>query len=100
MKILFDIKCLIKLSDLIFRVGGVIMNQTSIIYPALIYKSKKNNIFVANCIIKKLIGYGHSEYDAVKNLEYVLNGQSSDYPVKIKPVYSFLPELDIENNRF
>lgn len=62
-------------------------------YPALIYKSRKNNIFIANCIIKNLIGYGHSEEDAIANLEMVLNKNSTDYPVTVKPVYKFLPEL-------
>lgn len=65
----------------------------SIQYPALIYKSKKNNVFIANCIIKNLIGYGHTQEDAVLNLEKVLNNLSKDYPVKVKPVYQFLPEL-------
>ena len=45
------------------------MNQTAVIYPALVYKSKKNNVFVANCIIKKLIGYGQTEQAAIINLE-------------------------------
>lgn len=69
------------------------MSQTSALYPALIYKSPKNNVFVANCIVKKLVGYGQSEKDAISNLEKILNNSSSDYPVKIKPVYQFLPEL-------
>ena len=75
------------------------MNQTAVIYPALVYKSKKNNVFVANCIIKKLIGYGHTEYDAVKNLEYILNTKSFDYPVRIKPVYNFLLLLDYKSGK-
>lgn len=69
------------------------MSQTSALYPALIYKSQKNNVFVANCIIKKLVGYGRSEKDAISNLEKILNTTNSDYPIKIKPVYQFLPEL-------
>lgn len=62
-------------------------------YPALIYKSPKSNIFIANCIMKNLIGYGHSEQDAIINLEAVLNKNYTEYPVKVRPVYSFLPEL-------
>jgi len=65
----------------------------SIQYPALIYKSKNNNVFIANCIIKNLIGYGKTEKDAVCNLEKILNNLNKEYPVKIKPVYQFLPEL-------
>lgn len=70
------------------------MSQTSVLYPALIYKNEKSNVFVANCIIKKLIGYGKTEIDAVTNLEKILNRSESDYPVKIKPVYQFLTELN------
>ena len=43
--------------------------------------------------MKNLIGYGHTEEDAVLNLEKVLNSLSKDYPVKVKPVNQFLPEL-------
>lgn len=69
------------------------VHMTEIQYPALIYKAKGNKIFVANCIIKKLIGYGISEKAAISNLEEVLNKQSKEYPVTVKPVYTFLPEL-------
>lgn len=69
------------------------MKNTNIHYPALIYKSKQGNVFVANCIIKNLVGYGHSEQEAVANLETVLNRLSSDYPVKIKPVHKYLSNL-------
>lgn len=67
--------------------------MTEIQYPALIYKSKGNKVFVANCIIKKLVGYGCSEKEAISNLETVLNRNSNEYPVTVKPVYTFLPEL-------
>ena len=63
--------------------------MVSIQYPALIYKSKKNNIFIANCIVKNLIGYGHTEEDAVLNLEKVLNNLSKDYPVKVNVLNRF-----------
>lgn len=69
------------------------MQTISIQYPALIYKNPHNNVFVANCIIKKLIGYGHTEYDAIANLENILNKSNTDYPVKVRPVYQFLPDL-------
>ncbi len=69
------------------------MLMTNIQYPALIYKSKKNNVFVANCIIKKLVGYGRTEQDAITNLEEVLNRSNSEYLIRVKPVYQFLPGL-------
>lgn len=69
--------------------------ETSVLYPALIYKSKNKNVFVANCIIKKIVGYGKTEIDAIKNLENLMNKSSLEYMVKVKPVYSFLPELDV-----
>ena len=67
--------------------------SSSVLYPALIYKSKNNNIFVANCIIKKIVGYGKTELDAIRNLEILMNKTSLDYDIKVKPVYQFLPEL-------
>ena len=68
--------------------------ESSVLYPALIYKSKNNSIFVANCIIKKIVGYGKTEIDAIKNLENLMNKSLKDYSVKVKPVYKLLPELD------
>lgn len=50
-------------------------------------------MFVANCIVKKLIGFGHSEQDAILNLEKILERENTDFPVKVKPVYKFLPNL-------
>ena len=69
------------------------MQQSTALYPALIYKNKKSNIYVANCIIKKLVGYGHTEIDAIKNLEKILNKPELNYEIKIKPVYQFLDNL-------
>lgn len=69
------------------------MSYTTAEYPALIYKSNKSNVFIANCIMKNLIGYGHTEKDAISNLESVLSQSHADYVVKIKPVYQFLPLL-------
>lgn len=83
-----------------YKKRGIVMTYTSVLYPALVYKNTKNNVFVANCIIKKLIGYGHSEQEAINNLETILNISSKEYPVKVKPVYQFLPELDKNNVPF
>ena len=65
-------------------------NSTYIEYPALIYKSRNNHVFVANCIMKKLVGYGKTEAEAVNNLENVLNKNIQDYFVRIKPVYNYI----------
>ena len=67
------------------------MQVCTVEYPALIYKSTKNNGFVANCIIKRLIGFGRTEKDAIANLEAVLNSMNSEYFIKVKPVYNLLP---------
>lgn len=69
------------------------MQYTVMEYPAIIYKNAKNDTYIANCITKKLIGYGNSEYNAVKNLEILLNKDKTDYPVRVKPVYHFLSNL-------
>ena len=68
------------------------MLHTCIQYPALVYKNNTSNVFVANCIIKKLVGFGTSEEAAVLNLEKILNKQNTEYPVKVKPVYRYLSD--------
>ncbi len=70
------------------------MTYTVIEYPALVYKNEHKNIFIANCIIKKLIGYGQTEKAALINLEKILKNINSEYEIKVKPVYRFLPELN------
>lgn len=63
------------------------MSCSTIEYPALVYKNDKNNVFVANCIMKKLIGFGRTEEAAIENLETVLSKTSDEYFVKVKPMY-------------
>ena len=70
------------------------MSYTVIEYPALIYKNEQKNIFIANCIIKKLIGYGQTEQAAIINLESTLKNLNTDYEIKVRPIYRFLTELN------
>lgn len=63
------------------------MALNTVEYPALIYKSRKNNAFVANCIMYNLMGYGKTEEDAMVNLEKSMNDVIKDYHVVIKPMY-------------
>ena len=62
-------------------------------YPALIYKNNRNNLFVANCFIKNLVGMGKTELEAIQNLEKSLTTIQSDYMVKIKPMYELKMSL-------
>lgn len=61
--------------------------MTTLEYPALICKSKKNNVFIASCIMKNLVGYGKTEQAAISNLEGCLTGLEKDYLIKVLPVY-------------
>ena len=56
-------------------------------YPALIYKSRKNNNFIANCIMYNLIGFGKTEDDAIDNLQRSMNQTLNKYEIQIKPMY-------------
>lgn len=66
------------------------METTYIEYPALVYKSDKNNVFVANCICKKLIGFGKTEQDAVANLEQLLNSAEQEYFIRVTPRHALI----------
>lgn len=66
------------------------MNTAIIEYPALVYKNSKNNVFVANCIMKKLIGFGKTETEALNNLENVLSKIDEEFSVRIKPIYNLI----------
>lgn len=65
------------------------MEVSIIEYPALVYQGNRNNVFIANCIMKNLVGYGHSEEDAITNLERALGEISEEYIVKVKPISGF-----------
>lgn len=58
-------------------------------YPAMIYKTNRNRTYIANCVIKNLIGFGKTEEDALNNLRESLQNQNNNDEVKIKPIYGF-----------
>jgi len=55
-------------------------------YPALVYKNRKNNAYIANCIMYNLIGFGKTEIEAVANLEKSMNDVLDKYNIIIKPM--------------
>lgn len=65
------------------------MEVSIIEYPALVYQGNRNNVFIANCIMKNLVGYGKSEEDAIKNLESALGETTEEYIVRVKPISGF-----------
>lgn len=62
------------------------MELSIIEYPAIIYQGNRNNVFIAACIMKNLLGYGKTENEAVENLERALSEDHSEYIVKVKPM--------------
>lgn len=56
-------------------------------YPAMIYKTNRNKVFVANCIIKNLVGFGKTEEDALNNLKDSIQNQTNECEVIVKPMY-------------
>ena len=59
-------------------------------YPAMIYRNNRNNVFVANCIIKNLVGFGKTEEDALRNLKESLQSITPSSEVVVKPMYGLL----------
>jgi len=58
-------------------------------YPAMIYKSPRNNVYIANCFIKNLVGFGKTETAALNNLKESLENISDKCEVVLKPMYGF-----------
>lgn len=56
-------------------------------YPAMIYKNSRSKTYVANCLVKNLIGFGQSEEDAIKNLKESLQSITETFDINITPVY-------------
>lgn len=59
-------------------------------YPAMIYKVNRNRGYVANCIVKNLIGFGKTEEAAIDNLKESLQNIDKKNEIAVKPVYGFL----------
>lgn len=60
-------------------------------YPAMIYKTNRNRTYIANCIVKNLVGFGKTEEDAINNLKESLKKVTDNLvektDINIKPVY-------------
>jgi len=61
--------------------------MNTIEYPAMVYKNNRNNVFVANCIVKNLIGFGKTEEDALAKLKESLQSITKTQEVIVKPMY-------------
>ena len=58
-------------------------------YPAMIYKSNRNRVYVANCIVKNVVGFGKTEEDAITNLKDSLAQIIKNSDITILPTYGF-----------
>lgn len=56
-------------------------------YPAMIYKNSRSKTYVANCMVKNIIGFGQSEDAAIKNLKDSLQSVANTCDITIKPIY-------------
>ena len=60
-------------------------------YPAMIYKNGRNKGYVANCLVKNLVGFGKTEEDALNNLKESLQSVTKNLvektEISVKPVY-------------
>lgn len=56
-------------------------------YPAMIYKTNRNRTYIANCMVKNLIGFGKTEEEALKNLKDSLCNHAETCDISVKPMY-------------
>lgn len=56
-------------------------------YPAMIYKNGRSKVYVANCMVKNLVGFGKTEEAAVDNLKESLKSVCELHEISIKPMY-------------
>lgn len=62
-------------------------------FIAFLYKSLKNNIYVANCYSASIAGYGKTETLAVENLKKSLSDLTKSDCIEV----TIMPELKICN---
>ena len=63
-------------------------------YQAMIYRNNRNRTFIANCLMKNLMGYGKTEEDAIENLRKSLQATTGEFEINIKSLY----KLPLANN--
>lgn len=61
--------------------------MATIEYPAMIYKNNRNKVYVANCLVKNIIGFGKTEADALANLKDSLQSTTDKLEVIVTPMY-------------
>lgn len=54
----------------------------------MIYKTNRNKTYVANCVVKNLVGFGKTEEDALTNLKVSLQNLTKN-EINLRPVYGF-----------
>lgn len=59
-------------------------------YPAMIYKNTISNVYMANCVVKNITGFGKTEEDALNNLKNTLQEVTNMCDITLKPMYGFL----------
>ncbi len=66
------------------------MSIKTIEYPTVVYKNRKKNAFIANCVMHNLMGFGKTKNDAIKNLQKSIEDNVQGHKIIIKPVDKLL----------
>lgn len=56
-------------------------------YPAMIYRSNRNNVYIANCLAKNLVGFGKTEEDALNNLKSSIQNVCDICDISVTPIH-------------
>lgn len=68
-----------------FGIGLLKMKaKPKIEYPALVFK--KNNLYVADCVMYNIAVIAKTEKQAVRKLERIINKEIQDFKIQIKTV--------------
>ncbi len=67
------------------------MSEKNNEFVAVLYKSTKNNVFIANCYAMNVAGYGKTEETALQNLQKTLTEICGENEITI----SVLSELKV-----
>ncbi|MBP7211965.1 hypothetical protein KBA27_03940 [bacterium] len=66
--------------------------MTTVEYPAMVYKNNRNRVYVANCYMKNVVGFGKTEDAAVQNLKTTLERIEKNCEIIIRPTHNLLAE--------
>ncbi len=59
-------------------------------YPAVVYKNPRCHTYIANCVVKNLLGFGKTETEALDDLKKTIQKLNEKCEIILEPCYGLV----------